>query len=65
MDGERRNKILELKEKGFSYTEICRELNCDKSQLLIIAEKINGKKRKNQSQKKKIQKQNMNRLFVI
>ena len=31
MDGERRNKILELKEKGFSYTEICHELNCDKS----------------------------------
>lgn len=31
MDFERRNKILELKDKCYSYKQICDELNCDKS----------------------------------
>ena len=31
MDIERRNKILKLRDKGYSYKDICKELNCDKS----------------------------------
>ena len=31
MDIERRNKILELRNKGCSYNDICKELSCDKS----------------------------------
>ena len=52
MDIERRNKILELRDKGYSYNDICKELSCDKSLVAYYCGENKWQKKKEISIKK-------------